>query len=265
VVRPLSGSIDEYRQVPAWRLRAVYASVALGASIALGVAWLGVTNAATGPSVNRGIRLGRSVQGRPIIAIERGDPSGLRVLVVGCIHGNESAGIRVIEWLRRVRPPMGIDLWLIPNLNPDGVHANTRGNAHGVDLNRNFPWHWRRLGGFFYSGPQPLSEPESRLAARLILRLRPRITIWFHQPLDLVDDSGGALTKERRFAQRAHLPLRRLTRFPGSVASWENARLPESTAFVVELPLGRPPAAAIARYARATLATASTANSDGGR
>jgi murein peptide amidase A len=187
------------------------------------------------------------------------------VLVVGCIHGNETAGILIVAGLSRARLPTGIDLWLLSDLNPDGVHANTRGNAHGVDLNRNFPWHWRPLVGPFYSGPHPLSEPESRLAARLILRLRPRITIWFHQPLNVVDESGGALTKERRFAALAHLPLRRLTRFPGSAASWENQRLPESTAFVVELPPGRPSTATIERYVRATLAIASTTNSDGGR
>src|SRR5205807_6609879 len=130
------------------------------------------------------------------------------------------------------RPPAGIALWPLPDLNPDRVRANTRGNGHGVDLNRNFPWHWRPLVGRFYSGPRPLSEPESRFAARLILRLRPRITIWFHQPLNVVDESGGAVSKER--------PLRRLARFPGSVSSWENAVLPESSAFVVELPPGPP-------------------------
>lgn len=257
--RRRSRSIDDLRRVPAWRLRVVCASTLVG------VATLGAATASTGSRVDRVVRLGTSVRGRAIVAIELGDPHGLKTLVVGCIHGNESAGIRVVEWLRHVRPPAGTDLWLVPDLNPDGVRAGTRGNAHGVDLNRNFPWHWRHLGGLFYSGPAPLSEPESRLAAKLILQLRPRITIWFHQPLDVVDESGGALTKERRFAQLARLPLRRLTRFPGSAASWENARLPEASAFVVELPRGRPSSAAVARYGRAALTVASTAASDGGR
>ena len=83
-----------------------------------------------------------------------------------------------------------------------------------------------------------LSEPESRTAYGLILRLRPRVTIWFHQPLGLVDESGGSLAIERSYAEDVGLPLRRLPRYHGSAASWQNARLPGSTAFVVELPGG---------------------------
>jgi protein MpaA len=75
---------------------------------------------------------------------------------------------------------------LVPDLNPDGVAAGTRQNAHGVDLNRNFPWHWRPLSGVYASGPHALSEREARIARGLILRLHPRLTIWFHQHLDMV-------------------------------------------------------------------------------
>jgi len=110
-----------------------------------------------------------------------------------------------------------------------------------LDLNRNFPWRWRRLGrpgDQQYSGPRPLSEPESRFAHALILQLRPRITIWFHQPLALVDESGGNPQIERRFASLSGLPLRRLTRYPGSAASWQDHEVKGSTAFVVELPAG---------------------------
>jgi protein MpaA len=141
-------------------------------------------------------------------------------------------------------------------LNPDGVAAGTRGNAHGVDLNRNFPWRWRPLGGVYYSGPRPLSEPETRLAYRLIRRLRPAISIWFHQHLDVVDESGGSLAVERRFASLVGLPLARLPREPGSAVEWEDHAFPGTTAFVVELPPGALPAASVARYASAVLAVA---------
>jgi protein MpaA len=193
--------------------------------------------------VRRRIVIGRSVQGRPIVAVALGDPDAPRkLLVVGCIHGSESAGIVIARHLASGSPPKNALLWIIEDLNPDGVTANTRQNAHGVDLNRNFPWRWRRLehrGGLQYSGPHALSEPESRLARALILRVRPQITIWFHQPLGVVDESGGNVRVERRFARLTGLPLERLPRYPGSAASWQNHRLRGSTAFVVELPPGR--------------------------
>jgi predicted deacylase len=81
------------------------------------------------------------------------------VLVVGCIHGNETAGIAVADALERLSPN-DLDLWVVPDLNPDGVAADTRQNAHHVDLNRNFPWHWRPMSGVYASGPHPRSERE---------------------------------------------------------------------------------------------------------
>ena len=203
------------------------------------------------------VRLGLSVDGRPLVAFEVGDiHSRRKVLVVGCIHGDETAGVAIARRLERASP-QGVDLWVLPMLNPDGCTANTRGNARGVDLNRNFPWRWRQLGGTFYSGTRPLSEPESRVAYRLIERLRPHVSIWFHQRLDAVDVSGGDPAIEQRFAALAGLPLARLAREPGSVVGWENHTFPGTTAFVVELPAHALTASAVRRYAGAVLAVAS--------
>jgi protein MpaA len=210
--------------------------------------------------VRRHVVLGHSVRGRPIVAVEVGDPSSPRkVLVVGCIHGNEPAGIDIARALAEGRQPTGVDLWVVPSLNPDGVAATTRQNAHGVDLNRNFPLDWRPIdppGGTYYAGPRALSEPESRIAAGLIRRLRPRLSIWFHQHLGLVDESGGSVALEQRFARLVDLPLRRLQRYPGSVTSWENHTLPGSSAFVVELGSGRLSAPATRLFARAVASVA---------
>jgi protein MpaA len=199
--------------------------------------------------------LGHSVQGRPIRAVEVGDPHGTPVLVVGCIHGNEPAGIAVARALQRLSP-RGLDLWIVPVLNPDGLVAGTRGNAHGVDLNRNFPRRWRRLQGGYDSGPRPLSEPETRIARSLILRVRPRVTIWFHQPLNLVWAAGGSRRVERVFARVSGLPYRPRPQLPGSATTWQNAMLPATTAFAAELRPGKPTRAAVARYARAVIAAA---------
>jgi protein MpaA len=213
-----------------------------------------VSRAGIDAVVHRRVALGRSVRGRPIFAVELGDPDAPRkLLVVGAIHGNETAGIAMARELESGTPPRQSLLWIVRDLNPDGVAAHTRQNAHGVDLNRNFPWHWRQLehrGGLQYSGPRALSEPESRLARALILRVRPRITVWFHQPLGVVDESGGDVRVERRFARMLGLPLTRLRRYPGSAASWQDRRLRGSTAFVVELPPGKPSPSLLARGSR---------------
>src|SRR5262249_44385820 len=121
--------------------------------------------------------------------------------------------------------------------NPDGVAADTRGNAHGVDLNRNFSFDWTHLSGGEYSGAGPLSEPESRAARRFLSQVQPDLTIWFHQPFGIVDESGGDLFVERRFADPVGLPLVRLPgRYPGSATRWQNHTYSHSTAFVTELP-----------------------------
>lgn len=184
--------------------------------------------------------IGRSVRGRPIYVYRLGVPGGRPVLVVGCTDGDESAGIAIVTALRKLQAPTGVDLWLLPTINPDGLAAATLGNAHGVDLNRNFPYDWRHLGGtgYFNSGPRPLSEPESRALHRFLLHVEPRLAIWFHQPLAVVDDSQGSRGLERAFARLMGLPLHPLTDYPGSITNWESHHFPRSTAFVTELPAG---------------------------
>jgi murein peptide amidase A len=188
--------------------------------------------------------LAMSVEGRPVWLYTSGDPDAShRVLVVGCIHGDEPGGIAVLRTLTTRRPPPEVAFWLVPVLNPDGRAANRRQNGDQVDLNRNFPHRWHGIGhpgGLHYSGRHPLSEPESRAAANLILHVRPTLSIWFHQALGVVDLSGGSVAIERRFAQLVDLPAARLPRYPGSATGWENHRLPGTTAFVVELPSGQP-------------------------
>lgn len=182
--------------------------------------------------------IGHSVEGRAIVSVRSGtdDPS-LRVLVIGSIHGNETAGMRIARRLIATGAPPKVELTVVPTLNPDGVAAGSRGNAHGVDLNRNFPFRWRPLQGGEYSGPGPLSEPESRAAQRLVLNERPDVTIWFHQPFDLIDRPNGNPFAARRFSELIGLPLARLRGpYPGSVSRWQNHRFPGATAFVAELP-----------------------------
>jgi protein MpaA len=186
------------------------------------------------------IVFGHSVQGRPLRALELGDRTSThRVLVVGCIHGDECAGMPVVWQLARSRPRF--DLWLVPNLNPDGYAVRSRQNADGVDLNRNFPSQWLRIGrrgSPQWSGPRPLSEPEARAARALILRIRPDVTIWFHQPQGIVRAWGHSIAAARRFAALAGMRFRALHWPNGTAPNWQNHRFADAASFVVELPAG---------------------------
>lgn len=234
----------------------------LAAAFVLGLVLASASTAAAArdPAGRRVVTLGRSVEGRAIVAVEIGDFDAMRrTLVIGCIHGNEPAGIAVADRLARGVPPRELDLWIVPDLNPDGVAAGTRTNADHVDLNRNFPFRWEPLSGVFYSGRYPLSEPESRIAYRLVSRIRPQIGIWFHQHLDVVDESGGNAAVERRFAHLVGMHLARLAREPGSAVGWEDHRVPSGTAFAVELPAGVLDESSVKRFASSIVAVSQRA------
>jgi hypothetical protein len=204
--------------------------------------------------------VGHSVEGRRIAVTRVGDPAApVRVLVVGSIHGNEPAGHTVVARLRRMRPPAGVQLWLVRTANPDGLARGTRQNARGVDLNRNFPRRWRAgARGTFYPGPHAGSEPETRAMQRLIGRVRPDLTLWYHQALRLVNLSAGAdPSVVRSYARRVGLPAKPLPHYRGTATSWQNHSFRGTSSFVVELPGGPLPAASARRHADAVLALAS--------
>ena len=241
------------------RASTLVAFALLAGQLALALlAQAGVAPQQPGPAASS-LVIGRSGQGRPIRAVRMGSARARRrVLVFGAIHGNEPAGKAVTRALRRVRPPRGVAVWLVGDLNPDGAAARTRQNAHGVDLNRNFPYRWRREGKPFdtsYPGPSPLSEPESRAAVDLIERIRPRVTIWYHQPLRLVTGRGSDRVLRRLYGRRTGLRLHDLE-YPGTAISWQNHRFGRDSAFVVELPAGPLSPRGIRRHAGAVLAVA---------
>jgi murein peptide amidase A len=197
--------------------------------------------------------IGHSVQHRPITLVHvAGD--GPRVLVVGCIHGNEPAGIAVVRALERTHSH--VDLWLVPVMNPDGLAVDTRQNAHGVDLNRNFPSLWQRFGrpgSTYYSGTRPFSEPETRVARALILRIKPQVTIWFHQHMDVVWAYGRSTAAGRRYARLAGMRLLHRAWLAGSATNWQNHLRGGGSSLTVELPAGSLDPLGVARQVRAVL------------
>jgi protein MpaA len=209
-----------------------------------------------GPDASRHVRIGRSTRGRPLMAFRAGDTSSdEHALIVGCIHGNECAGTAVTRILARSSP--AVDLWVLSNLNPDGFALGRRQNARGVDLNRNFPSEWRAGGRPWdaeYPGPRPLSEPETRAAARLIERLRPTVAIWFHQPQGLVRAWGPSMPAARSYASLAGMKFRAIRWPRGTAPNWQNHRFPGTSSFVVELPPGPLSPSDARRQARAVLA-----------
>jgi len=217
-----------------------------------------------GPRLTAGARVGRSAAGRPITLTASGVPGARRrVLVVGCTHGTECAGVAVARRVQRGPsgcPPAGADIWAVPDLDPDGRMSGSRLNGRGVDLNRNFAAGWRpagRPGDLEYPGPRPFSEPETRTARAIVRAFRPQVTVWFHQQAEpLVRAWRRSVPAARRYARMAGLPFRRMPWLAGTAPHWQNTMFPGSASFVVELGLGKLSDRAARRHARAVLALA---------
>ena len=170
--------------------------------------------------------LGRSEQGRSISVVRIGDPSGPRVLVFGCIHGNETAGIAIARALEHVRT---------------GANWSSEWRGGGQ------PW------DPYYGGPRPFSERESRIARDLIERIHPRVTIWYHQHMDVVWAFGGSTAAGRTYARLTGMRLYHHHWLPGTSTNWQNHHLPGTAALTVELPAGSLSPSQVQRHVRAVL------------
>jgi murein peptide amidase A len=206
--------------------------------------------------------IGRSVRGKAIVATRYGDATSPRVaLVVGAIHGDEPGGLRVVSELRRIATlAEGAQLWVIPTVNPDGLKAHTRKNAHGVDLNRNFPLRWRDhvpQSSGYYPGPHPASEPETRAVMAFVEQIRPTLSVWYHQPWGAVLACHGRPGIAAHFAKLVHMGTSCMgSADRGTAIKWENHTIAGSAAFVVEMPPGRVAGRTARRHARSLLAIA---------
>jgi murein peptide amidase A len=202
-------------------------------------------------------RFGTSVLGRSLRAYRVGDRrSHVTAVLLGNMHGDEPAGVRLVNAVRRDPRLRGVDLWVVPTMNPDGLAADTRQNAHGVDLNRNWAHRWRPQTGPYDSGPRPFSEPETRAMRRFLNRVVPRFVVSFHQPLHGVDSDAAKnrhlLNRLARNLRLPKKPLRCSGVCHGTMTGWYNAHH-SGSAITVEL--GPQPSAAYltGRGARGTV------------
>jgi hypothetical protein len=181
--------------------------------------------------------IGTSVRGRDIVAYRKGNPDARRtVLVLGQMHGDEKAGTVTAGWIRHRLPvDSDADVWIVPTMNPDGLAADTRRNAHGVDLNRNFPtdgWVRTDPDSSTYGGPRAASEPETRAMARFLREIRPDWIVSVHQPYGSVGRNGKTPKLVRRLGHELHLPLEHISvgtpdaHVAPTLASWFNAKFP---------------------------------------
>jgi len=194
--------------------------------------------------------LGRTIFGVDV-AVEKPD---LHVLVIGGIHGDEmTSGGLVYEWMSMANThsmdtPLRIYWRFVPVVNPDGLFASPprRTNAHGVDLNRNFPtpnWardaksQWEkstRKDPRRWPGPSSGSEPETRFVLSQMASFKPNLIVSVHAPYAVLD-FDGPFAPPRRLGR---LYLDQIGVFPGSLGNYSgiHRHIPVVT---VELPNAR--------------------------
>jgi len=171
--------------------------------------------------------IGRSVQGRPIMVQIIGQGTDT-AFIMGAIHGDEGAAAKLVNELAehlQSNPQLlaGHRVVLLPVANPDGLNAGTRGNAHGVDLNRNFDTSNRVDNGT--NGLRPLTEPESQALQSAIKEYAPSRIVSIHQPLNCIDYDGPGQAIAARMAQDSDLPVKKLGARPGSLGSYTGETL----------------------------------------
>jgi hypothetical protein len=222
-----TGHFGPYTRSAVKRLQTRYELSATGRVNAATMAALGKAVAAmTGPATwYHRETIGTSAEGRPIKAYRAGEPGKPVVMVVATMHGNEDFGQYVVHGLMEGKAIKGVDLWLLPVLNPDGLAKDRRWVAHGVDLNRNFPNRFVVRG---HSGPRAKSAKETRVIMSFLDRVQPKYLVSWHQPLHGVDShrvKSPALA--RRLSAGLNLPPKSFTcngSCHGTMTGWYNAQ-----------------------------------------
>lgn len=145
------------------------------------------------------LKPGISVSGDPIVALKSEIKSNKYIYLIAGVHGDEVEGVYVLnELISELKDDDAIELPLIiiPTLNIDGLRNGTRGNSHGIDLNRNLPsskWSPRYEDNKYNPGPAPLSEEENQYLDKLFNKYPPGLVISLHSWKRIINYDGNAL------------------------------------------------------------------------
>ncbi len=194
--------------------------------------------------------IGKSVEGREIFSLTVGDAAET-VLFAAAFHGSEHITTEISLMFTEMlclclltdSPLAGINLkkairgrsiTVIPRVNPDGCDISVRGaaaaknyafirrisegdtlhynaNAHGVDINHNFPAGWdelhrlERMNGILgpsptrYGGKFPESEPETRALCEFCRKNPVRHALALHTQGEVIYWNYGDRTPEKAF------------------------------------------------------------------
>lgn len=117
------------------------------------------------------------------------------IYIDGDHHGNEQAGVETAFLLvKYLVERYGTDeritsllqtshIYITPMINPDGNARDTRYNTRGVDLNRNYPFHWTPD---IDHGSGPASEPEIAANVDFMRSIEPEIYLTQHTGIVLL-------------------------------------------------------------------------------
>ncbi len=114
------------------------------------------------------------------------------------------------------------NLLFIPCLNPDGLQNNTRTNANGVDLNRNFPTkNWGEDTSAagdnpddYYGGKSPASEIETQFVIDIIEKYQPKLILTLHAPYKIVNYDGPAKEVAQKISDIIGYPVEESIGYP---------------------------------------------------
>lgn len=177
------------------------------------------------PEIVQIVEIGKSLQGRPLLAVRVSTPDNLNfkpsILFNGMHHAREIMTTEVTtdilsylvknfenpqtpwvtDWIRNLA------IWVMPQVNPDGneivwtsdnwwrknARSDQGGEIYGVDLNRNYSYEWGKCNGSSgskdnqtYRGKSPASEPETQAMMKFVREQNFIMNVSYHSYSELV-------------------------------------------------------------------------------